>query len=115
MRKELIALFTEGRTMAELRDSLDGRSIGGRPLEVTVDPRALPYLDHKVTGWVDGPPSSNVVAVISGADPHGGKWRRFALSQKGSWKYEVDAFPTPFSDARAPLSPGIPPGGRAAH
>lgn len=115
MKKQLIALFEEGHSFTWLRDTLDGKSIDGKAVKMTVDSRALPYLDHLIAGWIDGPPSSNVVAVMSGADPKAEKWRRFALSRKGPWSYEIDVFPTPFTNASAPLSPGIPPSGRAGH
>jgi hypothetical protein len=114
MKAELIKLLQKGQTFSDLKSALDGKSIGGGKVRITVDNRALPYLAHVVAGWVDGPPGSNVAAVLSGADPAGGKWRRFSLSCKGPYRYEIDVFPTPFTDAAQPLSPGIPPAGRTA-
>lgn len=81
----------------------------GRPLKIQVEPRAVPYLDHTVVGWVDGPPTSVVAFVISGEQPTGDYWRRFTISKVGPWRYELECFPTPFNNASDPLSPGIPP------
>jgi len=54
-------------------------------------------------------PTSDVAFVLSGADPKGEAWRRFTLSKKGPWRYELECFPTAFHNAKDPLSPGIPP------
>lgn len=115
MKKELIKRLQAGQALTDLRSTLDGSSDDGVTLHVTVDDRALPYMNHVVSGWVDGPQPSNVVAVISGAAPSGDKWRRFSLTRTGAGRYEIDCFPTPFQNADAPLSPGIPPAGRTAH
>ena len=114
MKAELIKLFQKGSTVAQLKDALHGKQIEGRALTITVDPRSLPYLNHIVDGWVDGPPPSNVEVVFSAKDPKADKWRRFSLSRKGSWRYEIDVFPTPFNNSTAPLSPGSPPGASRA-
>ena len=109
MKTVLIGMLERERTVQETKDALDGASVSGQPIQVSVDHRALPYLAHKVVAWVDGPPSSNVVAVLSCAHPKKQQWRRFALSRTGPGRYEIDCFATPFNNAEAPLSPGIPP------
>ena len=78
-------------------------------LDMRVHPLCAPYLDHTVAGSVDGSPSSRVVAVVSGADPAGSKWRRFTISRTGDGVYELGVFPTAFHNADAPLAPGITP------
>lgn len=110
MRADILERLTQGQTMSGLQEHLHGSEVSGRPLVVTVDYRARPYLDHIVAGWTDGPPGSNVAVVISGASPDGVHWRRFTVSREGPWAYEIDVFPTPFNNPEAPLAPGIPPG-----
>jgi hypothetical protein len=112
MRRTLIARLKKDQTFEDLLAALRGLPApeGGGALQVTNDYRTQPYLQHTVVDWVDGPPNSNVVAVISGADPDGRFWRRFALTRKSAKHYELDVFPTPFPNAVDPLSPGIPPG-----
>lgn len=85
------------------------RSLVDQGLDMRIHPYCAPYLDHEVAGHVDGPPSSRVVAVISGADPNGTSWRRFTISRTGEGQYEIGVFPTAFHNATAPLAPGIPP------
>ena len=51
----------------------------------------LRRLGHTVVGWVDGPPTSSVTFVFSGADPKGGAWRRFTLSRiEGNYELAHD-------------------------
>ncbi len=116
MRKVVLESFQKGQSVREYATGLDGRQAEGRAIKVTIDPRTTPWLDHLVDGWVDGPPSSNVAAVFSARDPDlDQKWRRFTVTHAGPWHYEIDAFPTPFNNATAPLSPGIPPGASRRH
>lgn len=110
MRKEMIQKFKKGQKVTELISALQAIQADGKPISVTYDYRTRPYLDHAVVGWTDGPPSSNVAVVFSGADPEGASWRRFTVSRVGPGRYEVDVFPTPFNNPESPLSPGIPPG-----
>jgi hypothetical protein len=107
-QREVFAHLQQGATIADTLSNLDGKVASGRPLAVSAHDFALPYLDHVVAGFVDGPPSSEVAAVISGAAPGGG-WRRFTLSRSGPWRYVLEVFPTAFNNADAPLAPGIPP------
>lgn len=109
MRKEMIQKFKKGQTVSELIAALGTIQVDGKPIAVAWDYRARPYLDHTVVGWVDGPPSSNVAVVFSGETPEHDYWRRFTVSRTGPGKYDIDVFPTPFNNATAPLSPGIPP------
>ena len=109
-RRTILSSIQTGATVAQTLQSLDGANAAGKPLKVTVHPFAAPYLDHTIAGFVDGPPTSSVVAVLSGERPSGGTWRRLTLARVGPWHYEVEAFPTEFGDALAPLAPGIPPG-----
>jgi hypothetical protein len=112
MRRTLIAHLKKDQTFEALLAALRALKApeGSGTLQVTNDYRTQPYLEHKVVEWVDGPPNSNVVAVVSGADPDGEHWRRFTLTRKSATHYELDVFPTPFPNAVDPLSPGIPPG-----
>src|SRR5262245_53914138 len=112
MRRTLIAQLKKDQSFEDLLAAMRGLRApeGGGTLEVTHDYRTQPYLHHKVVDWVDGPPNSNVVAVVSGADPDGEHWRRFAITRKSADHYELDVFPTPFPNPVDPLSPGIPPG-----
>ncbi|MDP6931994.1 MAG: hypothetical protein QGG40_03720 [Myxococcota bacterium] len=109
MRSTVIQNLRVGQSLTELVELLDGVDFKGRALRIELEGRAHPFADHTVEGWVDGPPGSNVLAVLSGADPQGAGWRRFTLSRVGPWRVELGAFPTPFHNAEAPLSPGIPP------
>jgi len=109
MRKEMIQKFKKGQTVSELIAALGAIQFDGKPISVNWDYRTRPYLDHTVVGWVDGPPSSNVQVVFSGETPEHDYWRRFTVSRTGPGKYDIDVFPTPFNNATAPLSPGIPP------
>lgn len=102
-------VFAKGQSFQELLQRVSGMSEGGRPVKLHVDPRSAPYLDHRLAGWVDGPPSSNVAWVLSGADPDGHSWRRFTISKVGLGTWELAAFPTPFGNEVHPLSPGVPP------
>ena len=85
------------------------RSLVEQGLDIRIHPYCAPYLDHEVAGHVDGPPSSRVVAVVSGAAPRGDAWRRFTISKTGEGQLELGVFPTAFHNANAPLAPGIPP------
>ncbi len=99
----------QGVTFTMTLPTLRGLPEEGGTLAVRVEDRALPYLDHVVSGWVDGPPSSSVAWVLSGKDPTAEKWRRFTLSKVAPYTYELGVFPTGFNNAVDPLSPGIPP------
>lgn len=111
MRKVVLETFQKGQSVQDYAGALRAREVEGRRLDVTVDRRTQPWLDHVIDGWVDGPPASAVAAVFSGRDPQAdGKWRRFTVTKAGPWHYEIDVFPTPFPNAVDPLSPGIPPG-----
>jgi hypothetical protein len=107
-QREVLAQLKPGVTIADTLAAINGTVASGRPLSIQAHDYALPYLDHVVAGFVDGPPSSVVAAVISGAAPGGG-WRRFTVSRTGPWQYLIDVFPTSFNNKDAPLSPGIPP------
>lgn len=106
---EIHAALKKGVTFVDLLGSLKAVRIDGKPINLSVDHRCLPYLDHVVEGFGDGPMASAVEAVFSGRDPHGHLWRRFTLQRLNAGEYRLAAFPTPFGDANAPLSPGIPP------
>ena len=110
MRQEIIQKLKKGQKVEDLLGTLRALRVGSKALVVDFDYRCRPYLDHAVVGWTDGPPSSNVVAVLSGADTDGAHWRRFTITRTGAGKYEIDVFPTPFNNPESPLSPGIPPG-----
>lgn len=110
MRQEMIAKFQKGQKVEDLIKTLRTISVGSAPIAVNYDHRTRPYLDHTIVGWTDGPPSSNVLVVFSGATPENDYWRRFTVSRVGPGKYEIDVFPTPFNNPESPLSPGIPPG-----
>ena len=109
MSKTIEGALKKGVTFQELRQGLANLSEAGKPLQIQVEARSVPYLKHTVVGWVDGPPTSVVAFVLSGADPHGDAWRRFSISKKGPWRYELECFPTSFHNPRDPLSPGVPP------
>lgn len=109
MSKTIEGALRQGVTFQDLLTQLAALSDAGKPLQVQVEARSVPYLKHTVVGWVDGPPTSVVAFVLSGADPSGDGWRRFTLSKKGPWRYELECFPTPFHNSKDPLSPGVPP------
>ena len=96
-----------GLTMKQVLAKLNGLAVAGKPIAVSSEARCAPYLHSTVVGWVDGPPSSNVAFVMSGAD--GESWRRWTISKVGPWRYEIGCFPTPYHNAKDPLSPGVPP------
>lgn len=110
MRQEMIQRFQRGQKVTSLIEALGGLKAGDAPITVGYDYRCRPYLDHTVVGWVDGPPSSNVLVVFSGENPAHDHWRRFTVTRVSAGKYEIDVFPTPFNNPVSPLSPGIPPG-----
>ncbi|NOY25622.1 MAG: hypothetical protein GXP62_07090 [Oligoflexia bacterium] len=111
MRQTVLKSLQKGQTIAALSAALDGALAVGKPLRVTIDPRSQPWVDHIIDGFVDGPPVSSVVAILSARDPGADhKWRRFTVTRKGPWHCELGAFPTPFNNGVDPLSPGIPPG-----
>lgn len=99
----------KGLTMKQLLAKLQTVSDAGKSLSVRAEDRCGPYLDSKLVGWVDGPPTSVVAWVFSAEDAHGHGWRRWTLSKVGPWTYELGVFPTPFHNERDPLSPGVPP------
>ena len=109
-RRTILSSIQKGATIAQILQAIDGANAAGKPLRVTVHPFAAPYLDHIVAGFVDGPPTSSVVAVLSGANTAGDGWRRLTLTRVGPWHYELGGLPTEFGDALSPLAPGIPPG-----
>ena len=110
MSTTLAAALRKGVSFHDLLQMLHGLSEAGKPLHLQVEARSVPYLGHAVVGWIDGPPTSTVAFVLSGAQPGGGhKWRRFTISKVGPWRYELECFPTPFNNPDDPLSPGIPP------
>lgn len=109
MRMQVLEAVEVGKTLAEVREKLDGLVLDGKALSVGVDDRCLPWMSHVVEAMVDGPPSSNVAVVVSARHPTKAKWRRFTITHKGPWMFEVDVFPTPFNNGVSPLSPGIPP------
>jgi hypothetical protein len=109
MNATLAAGLQKGVTMRALLQRLAGLTEAGKPLQLQTEARTVPYLDHTVVGWVDGPPTSRVAFVLSGEEPGGDHWRRFTISKVGPWRYELECFPTPFNNGQDPLSPGIPP------
>ncbi len=109
MSTTIQATLKKGQSLRALLASLSGLSDAGKPIALQTESRTVPYLDHTVVGWVDGPPTSSVAFVLSGEDATGQHWRRFTISRVGPWRYEVACFPTPFNNANDPLSPGIPP------
>ncbi len=110
MRETIRALMTEGQTLGQLLAVLDGHGVAEDTIRASVDVRARPYLGHTVVAWTDGPACSNVVVLIAGKSPAEEQWRRFTVTRTGSWRCEIDAFPTPYNNPEAPLAPGIPPG-----
>lgn len=109
MSATFLSVFQKGLKLSELVKKAGGLSEEGKKFTITVDDHCVAYLDHTLSGWTDGPPTSTVAWVLSGADPEGGKWRRFTLSKSGPWQYQLAAFPTPFKNEQDPLSPGVPP------
>lgn len=103
------ASFQKGMTLEALRKKVQGAPDTGGSLTIEVDDRSRPYLDHTLSGWTDGPPTSTVAWVMSGADPDGHHWRRFTFSKVGTRTYKLACFPTPFNNEVDPLAPGIPP------
>lgn len=99
----------KGVTFRDLLQKLAKQHEAGKPLQFQVEARSVPYLDHTVVSWVDGPPTSVVAFVLSGEQPGEHYWRRFTLSKVGPWRYELECFPTPFHNPTDPLSPGMPP------
>jgi hypothetical protein len=99
----------KGQSFSQVLSTLGRVVDAGKTLSFSAEERALPYLDHVVEGWVDGPPSSVVAFVLCGKDPAGDKWRRFTLSKIAPWSYELGVFPTPFPNNQDPLAPGVPP------
>ena len=110
MRDAIRAILTQGQTLGELLEVQQDHGVGEDTIRASVDIRARPYLSHIVAGWTDGPASSNVIVVLAGKSPTTDSWRRFTVSHTGTWRCEIDAFPTPFNNPEAPLAPGIPPG-----
>ncbi len=106
--RDVFARIEEGVSLRKVVDTVDGSTANGQAVTARASHQATPYLDHGVAAFVDGPPTSNVVAVISGRSPSGG-WRRFTLSRTGPWQYELEVFPSVFKNGDAPLAPGIPP------
>lgn len=109
MSQAIASALHQGVTVRDLATRLGSVRDAGRALTFTVEARCVPYLADTVTAWVDGPPSSTVCFVLSGADPAGHRWRRWTISKVGVGKYEIGCFPTPFHNPRDPLSPGVPP------
>ncbi len=109
-RQLILSTLAAGASIVEAQASLDGAPHAGQPLKLSISVRAVAYTDHVIEAFVDGPPTSPVVAVLSARDPaHADTWRRMTISRVGPWHYEVGVFPTPFGNAQSPLSPGIPP------
>lgn len=107
MSQPLLAALQKGIPMRELVKKLGAVTVDGKPLTVRVEDRCVPYLSSTVAGWVDGPPTSSVAFVLSGADGHG--WRRWTVSRVSPTVVELGVFPTPFKNEQDPLSPGVPP------
>lgn len=109
MSAVIAGALQKGVTFRDAVAKLNGLQAEGKKLTVVLEERCVPYLADRVEGWVDGPPTSVVAFVLSGADPGGDKWRRWTLSKVGPWKYELGCFPTPFKNGLDPLAPGVPP------
>lgn len=109
MSNAIGAQFQKGQSFEQLLKKLSTVQDAGKTLRFEVDDRSVPYLDHQIVGWTDGPPTSVVAWVLSGADADGHHWRRFTISKVGPWFYKLACFPTPFNNPVDPLSPGIPP------
>lgn len=102
------ASLSKGQTLKDLATTLERVKEGGAALQISVEARCVPYLTDTVVGWTDGPPTSTVAWVLSGADPHGGAWRRWTISRVGPGQYQLGCFPTHFRNALDPLAPGVP-------
>ncbi|MFZ5480767.1 MAG: hypothetical protein ACOZNI_28665 [Myxococcota bacterium] len=109
MSATIAGALQKGVTLRDLLPRLAALHEAGKPLQVQVESRSVPYLDHTVVGWTDGPPTSSVAFVLSGEAPDHAHWRRFTISKAGPWRWELECFPTPFPNGEDPLSPGIPP------
>jgi hypothetical protein len=101
--------FQKGQKLSELLKKINGTMDSGKAVSLEIDDRSLPYLDHAVVAWTDGPPTSTVAWVLSAEEPGAQAWRRFTISKTGPWKYRLASFPTPFHNPVDPLAPGIPP------
>ena len=109
-RQLILSTLVEGASIVEAQASLQGAQHPGGALTVSISARAVAYTDHVIDAFVDGPPTSPVVAVLSARDPGAdATWRRMTISRVGPGHYELGVFPTPFGNAESPLSPGIPP------
>lgn len=98
-----------GQTVKDLATALGKVTEDGKPLDVALQARCVPYLGDTVVGWTDGPPTSTVAWMLSGKDPHVDAWRRWTISTIGPGRYQVGCFPTHFHNAQDPLAPGVPP------
>lgn len=103
------ASLTKGQTVRDLATRLGSVTEAGKPLDIAIEARCVPYLLDTVVGWVDGPPSSTVAWMLSGKDPHEDGWRRWTISRLGPGQYQLGCFPTHFKNAQDPLAPGVPP------
>lgn len=116
MNHTIAGALTKGVTVRDLLPRLLKLAEAGKTLQFQIEARTVPYLDHVVVGWTDGPPTSVVAFVLSGQEPGHDHWRRFTISKKGPWLYEIECFPTPYNNGDDPLSPGVPPSAsRHAH
>jgi hypothetical protein len=109
MSSAIGAALQKGATMKDLLNKLQAVSVEGKKLTFSQEERCTPYLTDKVVEWTDGPPTSVVAFVLSGADVDGEHWRRWTISKVGPWRYQLGCFPTPYNNARDPLAPGVPP------
>jgi hypothetical protein len=116
MSHTIASALTKGATLRDVLPRLAKLSEAGKPLQFQLEARSVPYLDHVLVGFTDGPPTSVVAFVLSAQEPGHEHWRRFTISKKGPWLYELECFPTPFNNPDDPLAPGIPPSAsRHAH
>ena len=100
----------KGKSLLDLLNQLKDARVDGQDIHLEVDHRSLPYLDHVLADFTDGPMASKVEVIASGKDPEADhKWRRFTLTRERPGLFRLMAFPTPFNNEIAPLSPGIPP------
>ncbi len=109
MSQTLAGALQKGLTFRDLLLRMSKLHEAGKPLALQVEGRSVPYLDHTLVSWTDGPPSSTVAFVLSGQAADGHSWRRFTLSRVGPWRYELECFPTAFHNGEDPLAPGMPP------
>ncbi len=109
MNASIGASLKRGQTLRDLTATLGKIQEAGKPLALHIEARCVPYLGDTVAGWTDGPPSSTVLWMLSGKDPHEDAWRRWTISSVGSGQYEIGCFPTHFRNALDPLAPGVPP------